>query len=45
MSAESIVSILKDVLLRMGLRIENCCGQCYDGASSMVGGSQVLQNE
>ena len=37
MSAESIVSILKDVMLRMGLRIENCRGQCYVGASSMAG--------
>ena len=36
-SAESLVSTIKDVLLRMNLRIENCRGQCYDGASSMSG--------
>jgi hypothetical protein len=36
-SAESIVGTIKDVLLRMNLRIENCRGQCYDGASSMSG--------
>lgn len=28
---------IKDVLLRMNLRIENCRSQCYDGASSMSG--------
>ena len=36
-SAESIVATIKDVLLRMNLRIENCRGQCYDGASNMSG--------
>ena len=36
-SAESIVSTAKDVLLRLNLRINNCRGQCYDGASSMSG--------
>ena len=36
-SAESLVSTIRDVLLRMNLRIENCRGQCYDGASSMSG--------
>ena len=36
-SAESIVSTVKDVLLRMNLTTENCRGQCYDGASSMSG--------
>ena len=36
-SAESPVSTIKDVLLRLNLRVENCRGQCYDGASSMAG--------
>ena len=36
-SAETIVSTIKDVLLRMNLRMEMCCGQCYDGASNMSG--------
>lgn len=36
-SAESIFSTVQDILLRMNLRIENCRGQCYDGASSMAG--------
>ena len=36
-SADEIVTIIKDILLRMNLRIENARGQCYDGASSMSG--------
>ena len=36
-SADEIVAFIKDILLRMNLRIENARGQCYDGASSMSG--------
>ena len=36
-SADSIVSTVRDILLRLNLRINNCRGQCYDGASSMSG--------
>ena len=36
-SAETIVSTIKDILLRMNLRMDMCCGQCYDGASNMSG--------
>ena len=36
-SAEAIVSTIKDILLRMNLRIDMCRGQCYDGASNMSG--------
>ena len=36
-SADEIVAIIKDILLRMNLRIENARGQYYDGASSMSG--------
>ena len=35
--AESVIFTIKDVLLRMNLRLENCRGQCHDGASSMSG--------
>ena len=35
--AKSLVAIIRDTLLRMNLKIENCRGQCYDGASSMSG--------
>ena len=36
-SAESLFSTIKDILLRMNLRIKKCRGQSYDGASSMSG--------
>ena len=32
-SADSIMSTIKDILLRLNLRMNNCRGQCYDGAS------------
>ena len=35
--AHSIVRELKDVLLRMRLKLEKCRGQCYDGCSTMSG--------
>ena len=35
--AKSLVAIIRDTLLRMNLKIENCRGQCCDGASSMSG--------
>lgn len=36
-SAEMITATVEDVLLRLNLRIDNCRGQCYDGASNMSG--------
>ena len=35
--AETIVSTIKDVLLKLQLSLINCRGQCYDGASNMMG--------
>ena len=35
--AETIVSAVKDVLLKLQLPLANCRGQCYDGASDMLG--------
>ena len=35
--AQSLVSAIRDVLLRMNARIADCRGQCYDGASNMSG--------
>ena len=32
-----LVNIVKDVLLRLNLSIENCRGQCYDGAANTRG--------
>ena len=36
-SAENIMTTMKDILLRMDLKLDNCRGQCYDGASDMSG--------
>ena len=36
-SADHIVLLIKDILLRINLKIENARGQCYDGASVMAG--------
>ena len=33
--ASDILTIIKDILLCMNLSLSNCCGQCYDGASTM----------
>ena len=36
-TSETLVNSLKDVLLTVGLSVQNCRGQCYDGANNMVG--------
>lgn len=36
-SAQTIVSAIKDALMRLQLSLTNCRGQCYDGASNMLG--------
>ena len=36
-SAHCLVSAIKDVLIRMNLKLSCCRGQCYDGASNMSG--------
>ncbi|XP_065665466.1 zinc finger MYM-type protein 1-like [Hydra vulgaris] len=48
--SKDLFLIKKDVLLRSNLRLENCRGQCYDGAAAMsseIAGLQklVLQQE
>ena len=35
--ANTIVSVIKDSLIRMNLSLSKCRGQCYDGASVMTG--------
>ena len=50
-TADSIVQVLKDVLLRMNLDVKGSRGQCYDGAATMSGKASgvatqfKLQNE
>lgn len=36
-TSDALVAVIKDVLLRLNLKIECCRGQCYDGASAMAG--------
>ena len=35
-NADTIVSVIKDILLRLQLSWSYCRGQCYDGASNML---------
>ena len=35
--ADTIEAVIKDVFIRLGLSFNNCRGQCYDGASNMLG--------
>ncbi len=48
--ADTIVSVLKDVLVRLNLDLSRCRGQCYDGSSNMAGArngvkTQILMQE
>ena len=49
-NADTIVSIIKDTLLRMNLKLKSCLGQCYDRAATMMGrrkgvAKQILMEE
>ena len=35
--SNTIVRVIKDILIRLNLSLENCRGQTYDGASNMMG--------
>ena len=35
--SQTLVSAIQDVLVRLNLKMVNCRGQCYDGASNMSG--------
>ena len=34
-TSEALVVVIKNKLVRLNLKFQYCCGQCYDGASSM----------
>ena len=34
--AKTLVAVIEDVILRLGLNFANCRGKCYDGASNMT---------
>ena len=49
-TANTIVSAIEDVMLRLNLNITRCRGQCYDGGSNMAGSKngvkqQILRKE
>ena len=49
-SAHTIVSVIRDMLVRMNFSLSRCRGQCYDGAANMKGGNtgvakQLLDEE
>ena len=49
-TANTLVQVIKDVLLRFNLDISRCRGQCYDGGSNMAGSrngvkAQILKEE
>ena len=35
--ADTITSVIKDALIRLQLSLNECRGQCYDGAGNMLG--------
>ena len=35
--AATLVHVIKDTLIRLNLKLEDCRGQCYDGAANMCG--------
>ena len=37
LKSDTIVSAIRDVLLRSQISLDKCTGQCYDGASNMLG--------
>ena len=48
--ADTLVAVLKDVLLRLDLPLSDCREQCYDGAANMAGvesgvASQIIHLE
>ena len=35
--AATLVHVIKDTWIRLNLKLEDCTGQCYDGAANMCG--------
>ena len=36
-ASDTVVSVIKDAFIRLQLSLQNCRGQCYDGAINMLG--------
>ena len=43
--ADTIVSVMKGVLLHFNLDLSRCRGQCYDGASNMAGSRNGVKSQ
>ena len=41
-TSAALVSIIEDTILRINIKIENCRGQCYDGASALTGAKNCV---
>ena len=44
-TVSTLTSVIKDVLIRCVLPLENCRGQAYDGASNVTGVAKQIQSE
>ena len=43
--SSTIVTVMKDILLRYQLNLDMCAGQCYDGASNVLGKSSDVATQ
>ena len=43
--ADTLVACIRDTLIHMNLSIQNCRGQCYDGASNMAGSKSGVASQ
>ena len=43
--SDTIVCAIKDMLQRIQISLDNCCGQCYDGASNMLGKKSGVEKQ
>ena len=43
--ADTLVTVIKDCLVRMNLSLTKCRGQCYDGASNMSGANKGVAKQ
>ena len=43
--ADALVTVIKDVLIRLNIPLSNARGQCYDGAKNMCGIKNGVSNK
>ena len=43
--SNTVVAVIKDILLRLNFGLSRCRGQCYDGASNMTGKKNGVATE